>query len=39
MSEEGKDFVQAALFPGDFHTPVEGDAAWELDTGCLDYQW
>ena len=36
----GKEYVQAAEFLMDFHSPVEeGPYAWELDMEYKDYQW
>ena len=37
--DEGKDYVQAAEFLADFHSPVEDGGAWEPDTEYTDYQW
>ena len=36
---EGAGFTQVAEFLMDFHSPKEGQNAWELDTEYTDYQW
>ena len=37
---EGTEYVQAAEFLMDFHSPVDpGPSAWEPDTEYTDYQW
>ena len=37
--DEGNDYVQAAEFFSDFHSPAEGGDAWEADTEYTDWQW
>ena len=37
--DEGANYTQVAEFLADFHTPVEGDGAWEANTEMKDYQW
>ena len=37
--DEGADYVQAAEFLTDFHSPVESAGAWEPDEEYKDYQW
>ena len=36
---EGANFVQAAEFLTDYHSPLEGQNAWEPDHEYTDYQW
>ena len=37
---EGTEYVQAAEFLMDFHSPADpGPSAWEPDTEYTDYQW
>lgn len=36
---EGENYVKAAEFLCDFHSPVEQYGAWEADTEYTDYQW
>ena len=36
---EGANFVQAAEFLTDYHSPLEGQNAWEPDHEYVNYQW
>lgn len=37
--DEGKNYIQAAEFLSDFHSPTEPYGAWETDKEYTDYQW
>ena len=36
---DGQNYIQCVEFLMDFHSPAEGEDAWEPDTEYKDYQW
>ena len=36
---EGAEYVECLEFVTDFHSPAEGEGAWNYDTEYTDYQW